>query len=163
MKILEIQHVNEYGEIIWEDKNINNLLHAGGELFVLTCCFANDGSLPPSQYYLGLDNRPVVSIPDLLTGITGEPDSNGYFRQSVSSSSGFTISPVNEIYTASTSVVTFSATTGDWGPVKNLFLATTNDSSGVLLATAALSSTRTVTAGNSINLRMLLSLQDVSA
>ena len=47
MKIVEIQHICN-GEVVWEEKNILNTFHNGGELFVLSCCFDNGGSLPPA-------------------------------------------------------------------------------------------------------------------
>lgn len=160
VKILEVQHVRN-GEVIWEDKNLLNTLHFGGELFVLTCCFDNDGTFPPANYYFGLDNRATISTDDLITDLSDEPVGNGYLRAAVSSSGQFTVDILNGVYRATSQIVTFSASGSGWGPVKNLFLATTSNNDGILIATSPLSSPVTLTSGDAINMRMALALQDV--
>ena len=161
MKILEIQHVRN-GKVIWEDKNILNIFHTGGELYMLTCCFDNPGSLPVANYYFGLDSRSSIATTDLITNLTGEPNSNGYSRVAVPSNGNFTLDFVNGIYRATSQILTFTATGSGWGPVTNLFLATTIDNSGILIASSPLSSATSLSAGDSINMRMALSLQDNS-
>jgi len=160
VKILEVQHVRN-GEVIWEQKNLLNTLHVGGELFVLTCCFDNDGTLPPANYYFGLDNRATISTDDLMTDLSDEPVGNGYLRAAVASSGQFTVDILSGVYRATGQIVTFSASGGGWGPVSNLFLTTRSDNDGILIATSALSSAVTLTAGDAINMRMALSLQDI--
>lgn len=162
VKILEIQHIRD-GKVIWEEKNLHNTLHVGGELFILTCCFDNDGSLPPANYYFGLDNRSSVTADDLMTDLVDEPSTNGYLRAAVSSAGQFTVDVLSGVYRATSQIVTFSATGGGWGPVSNLFLATTTDDSGILIASTPLSNTITLTNGDAINMRMALALQDASA
>lgn len=161
MKIIEVQHIRN-GKVIWEAKELYNLLHAGGELFFLTCCFENDGSFPPENYYFGLDNRTTLDVVDLMTDLVDEPVGNGYLRQSVSSNGGFTIDVFNNVYRASSQILTFSATTGGWGPVTTLFLTSRSDNDGVLLASAPLSNEISLEAGDSFNMRMSLSLKDTS-
>ena len=56
----------------------------------------------------------------------------------------------------------FTATGSGYGPVSNLFLATTSDNTGILIATAVLSAPITFTNSSSVNMRMRLSLQDGS-
>lgn len=159
MKILEIQHVRN-GEVIWEQKNLLNTLHFGGELFILTCCFDNDGSLPPANYYFGLDDRATISIDDLITDLSDEPNGNGYLRAAVASSGQFTVDVLNNVYRATSQIVTFSATSTGWGPVKNLFLATTSDNTGILIASSPLTNPISLTDGDAINMRMALALHD---
>lgn len=159
MKILEIQHVRN-GEVIWEDKNLLNTLHVGGELFVLACCFDNDRTLPPANYYFGLDDRAAISANDLMTDLSNEPVGNGYLRAAVSSNAQFTIDLLSGVYRASSQIVTFSATGGGWGPVKNLFLTTRSDNAGILIASSPLSSPLSLTSGDAINMRMALALHD---
>lgn len=161
MKIVEIQHVRK-GQVIWEQKNFLNTFHSGGELFVLSCAFDNDGSLPPDNYYLGLDNRDALSEDDVLSDLVGEPTGNGYLRAAVNSNNYFTIDVINNVYNASSPIVTFSATGAGYGPVSKLFLATTLDNSGILLASAALSESVTFEPSDSLNMRMRLALQDGS-
>lgn len=162
VKIIEAQHIRN-GKIIWEAKNLYNLLHAGGELFFLTCCFQNDGSFPPEQYYFGLDNRSTLDVTDLMTDLVDEPVGNGYLRQAVSSTNGFSLDVSNNVYRAASQILTFSATTGSWGPVNTLFLTTAADNDGILLASASLSNEITMDPGDSFNMRMSLSLRDTSA
>ena len=159
VKILEVQHVRN-GEVIWEEKNLLNTLHVGGELFVLSCCFDNDGTLPPANYYFGLDNRAEISVDDLMTDIADEPADNGYLRAAVSSSGQFTVDILGGVYRATSQIVSFSATGSGWGPVSNLFLTTTSDDSGILIATSPLSNTITLSGGDAINMRMALALKD---
>ena len=159
MKLLDIQHIRN-GKVIWQQTNILNTFHSGGELFVLSCAFDNDGSLPPNYYYLGLDNRTEIQVDDILSDITGEPGGNGYLRAAVASNAAFSINLQSGIYTAYSPIVTFSATGSGYGPVSNLFLATTIDNSGILLASAQLSEPATFEASDSLNMRMRLALQD---
>lgn len=158
VKILEIQHARD-NKVIWEDKNLYNTFHTGGELFLLSCAFDNDGTVPPANYYFGLDNRTSVAVDDLLTDIEDEPTGGGYLRAAVSSSGQFTIENVDGVYRAISQVVTFNGTGVGWGPVSKLFLATSSDNSGLLISTVNLSSPATVIAGDSISMRMGLSLQ----
>lgn len=161
MKIEKIQQIRN-SKIIWEEENVYNVLHSLGEQFFLTCCFKNDGEYPPANYYFGLDNRPTVAKEDKITDLVNEPSGNGYARQATSSNSGFTIEKVNNVYRASSQIFSFVANGGGWGPVSNVFMTTSN-SSGVLLSSAALSSSISLVDGDLINLRMSLSLQDSSS
>ena len=161
IKILEVQHIRD-GKVIWESKNIYNTLHNSGEMYLLMCAFDNSGAYPPANYYFGLDNRLGISVIDTIGSLSGEPSGNGYLRAGVASSGQFTVSALGDLYRATSQIVTFSATGTGWGPVRNLFLATTNDNSGILLASAPLSNPITLTNGDAVNMRMALSLQDVS-
>jgi len=157
LKIIEIEHIRD-SKVIWNQKDIYNQIHSKGEELLLNCCFNNDGSYPPAEYYFGLDNRPTIARGDLLSNLLDEPIGGGYIRQSRSSSSGFTVELVNGTYRASSAIITFSASGGSWGPVKNIFLTTTSGSSGVLVSSSALSQQVSLTNGDSVNLRMALSL-----
>lgn len=157
LKILEICHMRG-PEVIWSQSNIYNQLHSEGEALLLSCCFNNTGTLPPNAYYFGLDNRGTINAGDTLEDIFGEPSSNGYNRQARPSNGGFTIELVNGMYRASSSIMTFSASGGAWGPVKNIFMTNAAGSSGTLISSAALSQEVSLISGDSVNLRMALSL-----
>lgn len=161
LKIIEVEHVRD-GSVVWSDRNIRNILHAEGELFMLSCCFANDGLVVPGLYYFGLDARSSVAVTDTMADVAGEPSGNGYARQSVSSNGGFSVVQQSGIYRAVPSVVTFTASGGGYGPMRNLFLTNMSDNSGYLISTATLSSPVTFTAGDAINLRMSIQLADIS-
>lgn len=161
LRILEIQHIRD-GKVIWEDKNLDNTLHTLAEQYFLSVIFG--GVVPPANYFMGLDDRAVIDITDTMETLVGEPTSNGYVRQQVSSSTGWNIQPITigttQIYQAIGSIVTFQANGGSWGPANNLFMATTIDNTGVLLASVLLSQQVTLNSGDSINMRMSLSLRD---
>lgn len=163
MKILEVFEYEPSGQILWYRKNLLNTLHVDGEEFMLLALFTGGptNAIIPTNYYLGLDNRATVSTTDDFTTLSNEPTSNGYARQSLSSTGDFTVTTDgNGNYQADTAVVTFRANGGDWGPVSNLFLCTSLDNSGYLIASAPLSASTTVSAGNTISLRLGLSLKD---
>jgi hypothetical protein len=166
MKILEIQQIRN-NKVIWEEKNVNNTLHTLGERFFLKCCFENDPDasprFPPQNYYLGLDNRSTVDVTDTISSLIDEPtNTNGYLRKPVSSLNGFSLELVNDIYRATSEIVSFNASGGGWGPVSKIFLTntSTDTTETVLLATASLSSAITLSSGDAVNMRMALSLQD---
>ena len=161
LKILEIQHIRD-GNVIWSDENILNMLHTEGEQFLLSCCFANDGTVVPSDYYFGLDSRSSIALSDTMTTISSsEPSGNGYSRQTVSSNGGFTVQQVGSYYRAIGNIVTFTAT-GTYGPIKNLFMTNKSDNSGFLISSASLSSTVTFASGDSVALRMSLQLKNTN-
>ena len=159
LKILEIQHIRD-GKVIWEDHDILIILHTDGELFMLYCCFNNDGTVVPANYYFGLDSRSTVIAANTMSTIsTLEPVGNGYSRQTVSSNGGFSIQLANGYYRAVSSILTFSAT-GAYGPIRNVFMTNASDNSGNLISSAALSSAVTFASGDSITVRMSLQLKD---
>ena len=159
IKVLDINHVRN-GQIIWEAKNLHNILHQNGEEYFLTVLFNNDGSLPPANYHLGLDERSILLVDDTMSNLIDEPTVNGYARQPVSSVSGWTIELANGVFRALGPIITFGATGGSWGPVSNLFLTNRTDNDGFLIASVALSNTITMSDGDAINMRMGLSLRD---
>ena len=163
-KILSFQHIRN-GEVIYEEKNIRNMFHVEGEAFMLKACFTTAGNAPPAAYYFGLDSRVSPTLLDTLSTLTSqEPIGNGYVRSSVSSTGSgvnyFTIEEVDSVYRATVSILTFSGTLAGYGPVRNVFLATSSDNSGTLIATNSLSSPVTLSSGDAINIKMSLSLQD---
>lgn len=159
MKVAEIQHVRN-GRVIWEDRNLYNTLHSGGEQFLLQCLFATGDASVPDSYYLGLDARTSIDVVDTMADLEDEPSENGYIRQALGSDGGWTISQVSDVYRAIGNIITFSADGGSWGPVTNLFLTNRIDDDGILIASVLLSSELTLNDGDSINMRMSLSLRD---
>lgn len=156
MTILEIKHYRE-DKVIWESQNIPNIFHESGERFLFSVAFDTDGGYTvPTFYYIGLDNRTTIAYDDDIGSVTSEPSSNGYGRQTASSSSGFGITLTDGRIRATSGILTFSAIGGTWGPVQNVFLATSIDSSGILIATSALSSPRTLNNGDHLTVRFKL-------
>lgn len=161
LKIIEIAHLNVLGEEIWSARNVFNLLHEEGEEFLLRAAFTGGpvSTVIPEEYYLGLDNRSTPLAADTMDDLVGEPTSNGYARQPISSSGDFSINFESNHFIATSPIVAFRATGGNWGPVSNLFLTTSDDNTGFLISTAPLTAPVTVNSGESITMRIGLQLR----
>lgn len=162
LKLIELQHVDFDGKIISKQENILNLLHQTGEQFILQAVFTGGkiSSVIPDFYYLGLDNRQNIAASDTISNIIGEPTSNGYSRQQISSNGDFAINVNQSHFLATSPIVAFRATTNSWGPVSNLFLTTKNDNTGILISTVVLASPISLSAGQSVTMRIGLALKD---
>lgn len=161
MTLKFIEHKRN-GEIIYRAENIKNLIHLEGREFLIKSAFSNDGSLVPANYYLGLDARDDLLEEDTILTLLDEPSGSGYLRQALpSDGTGFTISNVSGVYKALSEIVTFSATGTGWGPVKNMFLTTASDNSGVLISSLLLTSPVITVAGDTISIQIQMSLQDI--
>mgnify|MGYP000364867898 FL=1 len=163
VKVLHIQHLSKNGDILWEDYNLKNIFHTEGEAFVLNSVFSggnNPNTFIPNNYYFGLDGRISPNAGDSMADILGEPVTNGYFRQTISSEGQFSVSEVEGVNQANGPIIQFSASGGSWGPVRQLFFTNATGLSGDLIATVALSSEITLSDGESVNMRMGLSLRD---
>jgi hypothetical protein len=159
LKIEEIKHIDTDGSLLWQQNDIDNIFHLNGESFMLNVVFNTSGGISvPSSYYLGLDARASPQFADTLSNLSGEPTQNGYSRQAVSSLNGFSVEVVESNYRAISNVVTYSATGGAWGPVTNLFLATSSSSSGYLISTATLEAPVTLQSGQSVTVRISVGL-----
>lgn len=162
MRVLEISQIDADGTVLWSSKNIGNLIHYSGEDFLLRALFAGGSASPyiPNYYFLGLDNRSALAPSDTISSLVGEPGSNGYSRQPINSTSGFTVDNSSGTFRATTAVVTFRAISKTWGPVQNIFITDKNDLTGYLIASANLGSPFSLASGDSINLRLAMTLKD---
>lgn len=161
MKLIEVVHTNSNGEILFKQNNVLNILHRTGEQYILNTVFIGSKS---DYFYFGLDGRSGLTVLDTMTTISNagnEPNINGYSRVSVSSVNAFSLSLVSDHYVVTCPVISFSATGGSWGPVKNLFLTTSSNNSGTLIASVPLSQNTTLSAGDTLNVRLGLSLRDI--
>jgi len=164
LTIIEIEHRDSKGNLLWKKNNIKNILHQEGERFLLMAAFTGGqtNTIIPEYYHLGLDNRSVVEADNTLDSLIGEPSSGGYERQSISSSGIFSVNLEGSHYVATSPIVAFRATVGDWGPVTNLFLTTTNDNTGILISTAILGTAVSLLSGNNVTMRIGMRLRDCS-
>jgi len=163
LKILEIQHLDKNGNILWEKHNIHNILHKDGEEYLLRAAFTGGriSTIIPDDYFMGLDNRTDIDEDDEMIDIVGEPQFNGYERQPVSSSGDFTLEFEDNHFVAVGPIVAFRATGGgSWGPVQNMFFTDLADNSGFLISSIALDQTFTVETGESITMRLGVLLRD---
>lgn len=161
MKVLSLDVVRD-GRVIHHEENIHNTLHYLGEEFLLNALFLG-GNAPntyiPNYYYIGLDNRTTIAVADTMEDLQNEPFINGYSRQAVSSLTGFSMTVSGGVHQVSSQIVTFSAVGGSWGPVSNIFLSDKPNTTGVLISSAKLTNPVTVQSGDSVNMRMGMSLR----
>lgn len=163
MKVLEFQHLDVNGEILYQEKNILNTLHVEGEEFILSVCFG--GLSIPNNYYFGMDSRFTISPSDVMVDIYNgnyEPTGFGYLRQQIPSTGSFSLLLSNGNYKAVSPAIQFTAIGGSWGPVQNIFLTNESNYEGYLIGSASLQSPVTVNAGQSIAMRFSMGLKDGS-
>jgi hypothetical protein len=164
MKIDEIIHNDNNGNVLFKEENIYNILHNEGEEQILSAVFtggSTNNSFIPANYFLGLDNRTIVTATQTLANLSGEPSGSGYSRQPSSSTTGFTIINTGGVYQAKSNIVIFAAITGSWGPVINLFLTdVSSGTSGNLYSTAVLSSPIILSSGETISVRFSMALKN---
>lgn len=161
--------IDAEGNLIWVDPLQLNILHDEGEQYILSAAFDTDLSgfgAPPANLYLGLDNRTTPAEADTLAtvGSGGEPTIGGYARQAIPTTNGFTLAQPGTYYQATSTTESFGpATTGGMGTVKNRFLCTVvSGTGGKLIATVALSTTRTINEGDTLNTNIILGLSETA-
>jgi len=162
MTVLEIKHLDRNGKVIWERRGLKNLIHSQGEQYCLTALFNTENQSIPANYFAGLDNRTTPALSDTLANLSQEPTQFGYARQAITSGSGFSIALNSQgVYQATSNILIFNATGGSWGPVRNVFLATSSNNTGKLICTAPLDGPHTVVSGEQMTLRIALTLKDL--
>ena len=160
MRLLTIESIKLFDKdnnIKYEQKNIKNTLHQLGQFYMLNSLFANKNTRV-DFYYAGLDNRTSLNTTDTMASLVDEPSSNGYSRQKITSWSSPVIS--NSVYVVKSNSITFSSSSTGWGPVRNIFLATTQNPSGFLISSVKLNQELTLKAGDTAILIMNLSLSN---
>lgn len=147
---LELVCRDKHGNIKWQE-NLINALADEGEQQILDVYLR--GASAPSNFYLRLFNDTPAET-DALSDLTGEPSGNGYSAETLTAdSSGWpTLALDSGDYQATSDTVTFAASGGSIGPVTYVVLATSTDSSGKLVAFAALSQTRTLADGEELDI-----------
>jgi hypothetical protein len=152
------KHIAADGKTVIDEWDTQNALADEGESVFLDCTLR--ATTCPTTFYLRLYNDTPVET-DTLATLTGEPSTNGYAVQEITrNSSGWpTLALDSGDYQATSSTETFSASGGSWGPVTYAVLATSSDTSGKLIAYTALSTSRTLATGESLQVTYRLKLQ----
>lgn len=166
--LIEFKHIGVDGEVLWHGVSFNSLLDDGEQMF-LDCVLRSQNC--PTTFYLRLaDSTSTCSIIDTNTVAQivafGQPSTNGYAHQTITrDSSGWpTLSLDSGDYQATSSVETFSASGGSWGPVHCAWLSNSNADSGTYptayaIAAVALSQGRTLANGESLQATLKIKLQ----
>lgn len=161
VKLLELKVTDLDGNVVFEKKDINNVLHYQGQELILSCMFGN--STPPSEYYVGLDSRTSITVNQNMTSLQGEPTTGGYVRQPLARGTNFVVTTVGTSTTsvkATSTTVTFTAT-GSSYTATDMFLCTSSSgSTGYLISTVAFGTTVTVSPSNQVSMKFAMQLGD---
>jgi len=165
----KVQHIRD-GKVIWEQISSKNILHDEGEQAILSAYFATGMSgygAPPANLYLGLDARASLAEADTLTSLSGEPAVGGYARKALStagtgvSGQDFYINQPGAYYRADSKTVTWTASGANYPAVTKIFLCTVlSGTAGKIISSLALSTSRTVLDGDSLQASMLIGLSE---
>ncbi len=156
--VFEIKCFDTTGRLKWTETAKNNLADGGEQMFLDVTLRAGTA---PTNYYIALYNDTIVDT-DTLSTVTGEPSTNGYARQLVErSATGWpTLALDSGDYQATSSTETFTASGGSWGPVTYAALVTASSgTTGTLVSYAALSQSRTLASGESLQVTYRVKLQ----
>lgn len=151
-----VEHKDRDGKLLFAEYGAPNMTHDLGEQFLLQVCFDEQASVPAS-YYIALDNRASLAEADVIATMeTDESSGNGYARVAIASDdTDWTVSKPNGDYQALSKTVTFTADGGAIGPELNLSLVTVAAGAGVLISSKALSQSRTLADGESLDASIL--------
>lgn len=158
--IWEFVHLDAQGNVKerWETENA---LADEGEQSMLDTYFRNQNA--PAQFYLRLTKDTPVEI-DTLTTLTGLVSGNGYVAKLLErTTTGFPGLSLNAgDYRVTTKTVTFTASGGSipiTGNAQYVFISTTSNNTGKLIAYVALSQGRKLNAGESLQITVRIKLQ----
>jgi len=145
--IFNFKIVRPDGKVLYEITKRNNLADEG-ESVMLDSFFRAQNT--PTTYYLRLARCAAVDT-SILTTLTGEPTGYGYAAAELARSVvGW---PTLEIddgdYRVVSKEITWTASGGDIGPVNLLYLATTINNTGKLIAYLTLPADVIISEGNS--------------
>lgn len=171
LHIKEISHFNKAGELLWKDKNLDNILHDEGEQYILSAAFATGYSgfgVAPDNLYLGLDTSTrTLAEADTLSLVGENSLTNGYERKALStrgtgvSGQDFVLNQPSTFYRAESKIRTWSCINAAWTTVTKLFLCTApSGTSGKLICTVPLSSNRTLQPGDVISAAIYIGLSE---
>jgi hypothetical protein len=160
----DFRHLDRDGNVIWEALDRENFLADEGEYAMLDV-FLRAGTAPAGFYIRLFNDTPVET--DALSDITGEPAGTyGYAAQAVARSAEAAGWPTLALdsgdHMATSKTVTFTAAGGSIGPVTYAVLATTSDNAGKHIASVALSTTRTLASGESLQVTMKVKLSEAA-
>lgn len=151
-----VRHIRD-GKVLWEQEQRNALVDEGEEA-ILECFFRD--LYTPTTFWMRLGYGTVLET-DKLINIPGEPVGNGYTPLEVERSAiGFPTKELDEgDWRIVSKVLNFDATTGSVGPVNFAFIATSSDNVGKLLCFQQFSMTRTILAGDRLQLQMRIKVK----
>lgn len=152
---MRVRQTDAAGNLVWSGVAFNALANEG-ESSILDTYFR--GAAAPSGYFLRLYNTTPGLTSTLSTLSASEPAVvNGYNPANQGLARNTTDWPslalVSSHYEVTSKSITITATGGTIGPVTYAAIATSSDNTGKLVAYAALSGTRTLNAGDSLQMQ----------
>lgn len=171
LHIKDIQHLDKDGNVLWEDHDLHNILHDEGEQYILSAAFATTMAsygAPPANLYLGLDTSTrTLGEADTLALVGENLSANGYDREALSTagagtvSDDFYITQPASYYQAQSKIIEWTAITAPWTTVTKLFLTTAvTGTTGKLICSVPLSTSRTLAIGDTIRCAMYIGLSE---
>lgn len=158
--IFEFRCIGSDGTLKWAEARHNALIDEG-EQQILDVYLR--GAAAPAGFYLGLTSMATLGETTTLATLTNEPAGNGYARQAINrdaTADGWpTLALDSGDYQATGKTVTFTASGAGFGPVDKAFMATTSDATGKLVSFTALSQSRTLAAGDTLQVTYRVKLQ----
>lgn len=154
--IWDVRGVDRFGRVQWADLGLHNLMPDEGEQWLLEVAFSEVQTVPVNFGVL-LTLEVAANIDELTTETTiadgtdgTEAVGNGYARQTIASdNTDFPVVFDAGDWEAQSKTVTFTASGGSIGPVDWMGLET--GGAGKLVAAVALSASRTILNGDSLN------------
>lgn len=135
-------------------------IHTEGLQFLLEAALSEEQSVP-ANFYLGLAEDASIAEDANLAALT-ELSGFGYARQTVASNgTDFTsAAALSNDRKMTTKICTFTAAGGAWNTAKKVFLATTSDNTGKLIASASLNGSTgwTLADGQHLDVSMVIEL-----
>lgn len=152
----DIKHIRD-GKVLWEEEVHNDLLDEGEQNMLQV--YFRDEQLPVS-FYLRLAYDSIRET-DTLSNIENEPSTGGYTAQTLERSTvGFpTLEKHEGDYRVVSKLITFTASGGVIGPVNVMYLATTTDNTGILVASISMSVARTLQSGDFLQVTIKIKLK----
>lgn len=154
-----IEHKSKDGELLHREV-VKNALVDQGEMILLTTFFRNTDQ--PAAFFAGLCNDDLDET-STLTTMSQEPVQGvvGYTRIEIERGPiGF---PTLEIYEGDYRIqskeLAWTAVGGTIGPVRTVFLATSLDNGGYLVAFVNMTAPRIITDGSTLTVRFQIRLQ----
>ena len=161
--LMDFRHLDKDGNVIWEDLNRENFLADEGEYNILNLFLI--GGTAPSTFHIRLYNDTPVET-DAMVDLIGEPSGNGYPAGGIEvehSATGWpTLALDSGDYQATSKTVTFTASGGSIGPVTYAVLAATISAAEKHIASVALSQSRTLAAGESLQVTYKVKLSEAA-
>ena len=154
-----VVHRDVDGTVLYEESG-HNILFNLGEQYVLKA-FTGQTAIA-ANLYLGIDDHTLAEA-DTMAELTNEPVGDGYARIAVAKDTEWTVQLDGGTgdYEALTDVVQFAASGGDWAEMDNVFLCTdASGAGGTLISSFVMSTPRTVTDGQTLDVSLAMRLRE---